>query len=70
MGVVWSMRQSGEALPPGTVIALSGPLGAGKTVFARGVASVEQSSMTMISRGTTVCSCSERIESAIESASL
>jgi len=27
-----------EALPAGTVIALSGPLGAGKTAFARGVA--------------------------------
>lgn len=27
-----------EALPAGTVVALSGPLGAGKTAFARGVA--------------------------------
>lgn len=32
-------RRLAEGLPPGTVIALSGPLGAGKTVFARGVAS-------------------------------
>lgn len=32
-------RKLAEALPPGTAIALSGTLGAGKTVFARGVAS-------------------------------
>ena len=31
-------RSLAEALPPGTTIALAGPLGAGKTVFARGVA--------------------------------
>lgn len=31
-------RRLAEALPPGTVLALSGPLGAGKTAFARGVA--------------------------------
>ncbi len=31
-------RRLGAALPPGTTLALSGPLGAGKTVFARGVA--------------------------------
>src|SRR5262245_27973666 len=32
-------RRLAELLPPRTVIALTGPLGAGKTVFARGVAS-------------------------------
>jgi tRNA threonylcarbamoyladenosine biosynthesis protein TsaE len=32
-------RRLAEALPPGTVLAVSGALGAGKTVFARGVAS-------------------------------
>ncbi|HEY2774195.1 MAG TPA: tRNA (adenosine(37)-N6)-threonylcarbamoyltransferase complex ATPase subunit type 1 TsaE [Candidatus Binatia bacterium] len=31
-------RRLAEALPPHTVVALCGPLGAGKTVFARGVA--------------------------------
>jgi tRNA threonylcarbamoyladenosine biosynthesis protein TsaE len=31
-------RRLAEKLPAGTVVALSGPLGAGKTVFARGVA--------------------------------
>lgn len=32
-------RKLGESLKPGDVIALSGPMGAGKTVFAQGVAS-------------------------------
>ncbi|HXC51708.1 MAG TPA: tRNA (adenosine(37)-N6)-threonylcarbamoyltransferase complex ATPase subunit type 1 TsaE [Candidatus Limnocylindrales bacterium] len=32
-------RRLAAELPPGTAIALTGPLGAGKTVFARGVAS-------------------------------
>lgn len=31
-------RRLASALPPGTVIAMTGPLGAGKTAFARGVA--------------------------------
>jgi tRNA threonylcarbamoyladenosine biosynthesis protein TsaE len=31
-------RRLAEALPPGTTIALAGPLGSGKTAFARGVA--------------------------------
>ena len=47
-------RRLAEALPAGTVIALTGPLGAGKTVFARGVAaglgidSAEVSSPTFV----------------------
>lgn len=32
-------RKLGESLKPGDVVALSGPMGAGKTVFAQGVAS-------------------------------